>query len=70
MLYFGSSWLIRGRLFREREDASLNPPVDRILIINCVRVSELYVVELSGLPYFWGNFIKPCDFPILNFSKY
>ena len=25
-------------------------------------MSEQYVVELSGLPYFWGNFIKPCDF--------
>ena len=70
MLYLGSSGLIRGHPFWEREDASLHPSVYRILIINCVTVSEQYVVELSGLSYFWGNFIKPCGFPIFNFSKY
>ena len=67
MLYLGSSWLIRGQLFRERVDASLHLSVYWILIINCVTVSKQYIVELSGLPYFGGNFIKPCGFPIFNF---
>ena len=35
----------------------------------CVAVSEQYVVELSGLPYFWGNLVQPCSFPIFNFSE-
>ena len=56
--------------FRESEDASFHPSVNRILIINCITVSEQYVVELAGLPYFWGNFIKPSGFSIFNFSKY
>ena len=30
---------------------------------------EQYVVELSSLPYFWGNIVHPCSFPIFNFSK-
>ena len=30
-------------------------------------MSEQYVVELSGLPYFRGNFVQPCNFPIFNF---
>ena len=30
-------------------------------------MSEQYVVELSGLPYFWGNLIKPWGFPFLIF---
>ena len=34
-----------------------------------IAVSEQYVVELSGLPYFWGNLVKPCSFPIFNFFK-
>ena len=38
-----------------------------ILILYCVAVSEQYVVELSGLPYFWGNPVQPCSFPILIF---
>ena len=54
-------------LFRERDDAFLHPSVYRILIINCFTVSEQCVVEFSGLPYFAGNFIKPCGFPILSF---
>ena len=58
-----------GVVFREREDASLHPSVYRILIIDCVKVSEQYVVELSGLPYFWGNLVQPCSFPIFNFSE-
>ena len=41
----------------------------RILIIDCVAVSEQYVVELSGLPYFWENLVKPCSFPFFNFTK-
>ena len=53
----------------EREDASLHPSVYHILIIDCIAVSEQYVVELSGLPYFWGNLVQPCSFPIFNFSK-
>ena len=56
-------------LFREREDASLHPSVYRILIIDCVAVSEQYVVELSGLLYFWENLVQPRSFPILNLSK-
>ena len=32
-------------------------------------MSEKYVAELSGLPYFWGNHVKPCSFPIFNFSS-
>ena len=28
---------------------------------------EQYVVKFPGLPYFWGYFIKPCCFSILNF---
>ena len=47
VLYLDSSWLIRGHPFREGEDASLRPSVYRILVINCVAVSEQYVVELS-----------------------
>ena len=69
VLYLYSSWLIRGHLFREGEDASLRPSVYRILVINCVAVSEQYVVELSRLPHFWGNLVKPCSFSIFNFSK-
>ena len=30
-------------------------------------MSELYVVEFSGLPHFWGCFIEPCCLSILNF---
>ena len=33
-------------------------------------MSEQYVVELSGLPYFRGNFVQPCSFPIFNFFKH
>ena len=69
MLYLGSSWLIRGHLFKEGEEASLHPSVYRILIIDCVAVTEQYVVELSGLPYFWGNLVQPCSFPISNFLR-
>ena len=32
-------------------------------------MSEQYVVKLSGLPYFWGNLVKPCSFPILIFLR-
>ena len=32
-------------------------------------MSEHYVVELSGLPYLWGNLVKPCSFPIFSFSE-
>ena len=67
MLYLGSSCLIRDHPFREGKDASLHPSVYRILIIDCVAMSEQYVVELSGLPYFWGNLVQPCSFPIFNF---
>ena len=35
----------------------------QILIIYCVAVSEQYVVELSGLPYFRGKFVQSCSFP-------
>ena len=31
-------------------------------------MSEQYVVKLSGLPYFWRDFIEPCCFSIFNFS--
>ena len=41
----------------------------RILVIDCVAESEQYVVELSSLPHFWGNLVKPCSFPIFHFSK-
>ena len=40
-----------------------------MLIVYCVAVSEQYVVELSGLPYFRGNFVQPCSFLIFNFSE-
>ena len=33
-----------------------------------IAVSGQYVVEFPGLPYFWGYFVKPCCFPIFNFS--
>ena len=46
-------------LFREGEYASLHPSIYRILIVYCVAVSEQYVVELSGLLYFWGNLVQP-----------
>ena len=69
MLYLGSFWLIHGRTFREAGATSLHPSVYRLLIIDCVRVSEQYVVELSGLPYFWRNLVKPCSFPIFNFLR-
>ena len=68
VLYLRSSWLIRGHLFRERKDASLHPSYYPILIIDCVALSEQYVVALSGLPYFWGDLVMPCSFPIFNFS--
>ena len=32
-------------------------------------MSEQYVVEFSGYPYFWGNLVKPGSFPTFNFSK-
>ena len=32
-------------------------------------MSEQYVVELSGLPYFRGNFVQSCGFPILIFLR-
>ena len=53
----------------EGEDASLLPYIYRILIIDCVAVSEQYVVELYGLSYLWGNIVQPCSFPIFNFSE-
>ena len=55
--------------FREGEDASLNPSVCRISVIDYAVVSEQYVVELSGLPYFRWNLVQPCSFPIFNFSE-
>ena len=67
VLYFGSFWLIRGRLFWEGEDAYLHPSVYRILIIYGITVSEQYVVKLSSLPYFWWYFTQPCCFSIFNF---
>ena len=51
----------------EREDASLHSSVYRILIINCVTVSEQYVVELSGLLYFWRISSIPAAFLFLIF---
>ena len=69
MLCLGSFWLIRGPPFREGEYASLHPSIYRILIVYCVAVSEQYVVELSGLLYFRGNFVQPYSFPIFNFSE-
>ena len=30
------------------------------MIIYSITVSERYVAEFPGLPYFWGYFIKPC----------
>ena len=69
MLCLGSFWLIRGPLFREGEYASLHPSIYRILIVYCVAVSERYVVELSGLPYFRGNFVQPCTFLFLIFLR-
>ncbi len=53
----------------EGEYASRHPSISWILIVYCVAVSEQYVVELSGLPYFRGNFVQPCSFPIFNFSE-
>ena len=69
VLYLYSSWLIRGPLFREGEDASLRPSVYRILVINCVAVSEQYVVELSRLPHFWGISSSPAAFLFLIFLR-
>ena len=57
-------------LLAEREEAALCPTVDYILVIYVVAVWEQYVVEFPCLPYFWGYFIKPCSFPIFNFSSY
>ena len=54
-------------LFWEVEDASFDLSVYRILIIYGITVSEQYVVDLSGLPYFWGYFMKPCCFSIFFF---
>ena len=47
----------------------LRPSIYRILIVYCVAVSEQYVVELSGLPYFRGNFVQSCSFSIFNFLR-
>ena len=62
MLSLGSSWLIRDSPFTEREDASLRPSFYPILIIDCVALSEQYVVELFSLPYFWGISSSPAAF--------
>ena len=43
------------------------PSVYCVLIIYDITVSEQYVVELSGLPYFYRYFIKPRFFSILIF---
>ena len=59
----------RSTVLAKGGDASLYPTVYRILIIDCIAVSEQYVVELSGLPYFCGNIVNPIGFPIFNFSK-
>ena len=32
-------------------------------------MSEQYVVELSRLPHFWGNLVKPCSFLFLIFLR-
>ena len=45
---------------REGEDASFSPSVYCVFIIYVITVSEQYVFEFLGLPYFWGYFIKPC----------
>ena len=65
MLCLGSSWLVRGRLFRERKDASLHPSFYPILIIDCVALSEQYVVELASLPHFRGISSSPAAFLFL-----
>ena len=50
-------------LLGEREDAS----VYYVLLIYDVAVSEQYVVEFPCFLYFWGYFIKTCNFPAFNF---
>ena len=60
----------RSYFLGEGKDASLHPSVHRILIIDCVAVSEQYVIELSGLPYFLRNLVKPCSFPISIFFSW
>ena len=57
-------------LLREREDASLYPSVNCLLVIYGVTVSAQYVVEFPCHLCFWGYFIKPCCFPNFNFSYY
>ena len=57
-------------ILREEENVSLCQSVYCVLIIWAITVPEQYVVELPGLPYFWGYFIKPCCFFIFNFSLY
>ena len=72
LLYVGSSWsscicssMWKGphvTLFKEEEDVSLHPSVYWVLIKYGITVSEQYVVELPGLPYFWGYIIWPTVF--------
>ena len=47
----------RSPFLGEGKYTSLHPFLYRILIISGITVSEQYVVEFSGLPYFWGHFI-------------
>ena len=54
-------------IFREGENTSLYPSVCWVWIIYSNTVSEHYVIELPGFPYFWGYFIKPCCFSLFNF---
>ena len=38
-------------------------------VLTYVKHKGMYVVELSGLPYFWRNLVQPCSFPSFNISK-
>ena len=55
-------------LLRKRDDASLYPSANCVLVIFGFRLSELYFVELPGLPYYREDFIKPWCLLIFDFS--
>ena len=56
-------------LLGEREDASLCPSINCVLVIHRDAVSEQYVVEFPCCPYFWGISSSPVAFLFLIFLR-
>ena len=54
-------------LLKEGKGDSFCPSVYCVLIIYGITVSEQYVIELPGLPYFWGISSNPAAFLFVIF---